>query len=243
MPMSNRSKTAKKSRTASPAGSVSTIDVPEDTRTPEHQETWSSGKKLLISTIVLLHLFAVFAAPCASPPPASYAWNWLAGRADGKGGLLTPYLQAAYLNHGYRFFAPNPGPSHIVRYEVDVDFGTTIKGQFPDPDEYFPRLLYHRMFMVSETAFNLASSVSELPAPGSLTEAEQLEFDKQLAASDELAKSICRRLLKDHGGTRVRLFMRTHEIPFPDDVAAGQQLDDPSLFHQFAWRTYSKDQL
>lgn len=206
-------------------------------------ESWTKETRILVSAFLFFHLFAVFAAPCASPPPASYAWNWLAGRTEGKDGLLVPYLRAAYLNHGYRFFAPNPGPSHLVRYEIDLTSGTTIAGEFPDSEEFYPRLLYHRMFMISETAFSLGSSVAELPTPGSLTPTEQLEFDKQLAASDELAKSICRRLLRDHDGKRVRLYIRTHEIPFPNDVANGQRLDDPSLFREFAWRSYSKDQL
>lgn len=203
---------------------------------------WTPVRKKIASALLLFHLFAVFAAPCASPPPASFAWNLVAGRADGKDGLLVPYLRAFYLNHGYRFFAPNPGPAHLVRYEIDLKTGGAVEGQFPDPEEYFPRLLYHRMFMISETAFNLA----DLPATGlpeSFTDVERLEYDKQLAASDELAKSIARRLLEENDGVRVRLFIRTHDIPRPDYVVAGQKLDDPSLFHEVAWRTYSGDQL
>jgi hypothetical protein len=48
-----------------------------------------------------------------------------------------------YLDHGYFFFAPNPGPSHLVG----------IRDQsvlFPDRKEQWPRLLYHRYFMLSE---------------------------------------------------------------------------------------------
>lgn len=212
-----------------------------DTETPS--TWWTPRRKVIGSILIAFHIFAVFAAPCASPPPTSYAWNWIAGRVDGTDGLLMPYLRAGYLNHGYRFFAPNPGPSHLVRYEIDLKSGGEIKGHFPDTEDQFPRLLYHRMFMVSETAFNLAEPVRETPPAGALSELEQLDFDKQLAASDSLAKSIARQLLTQYDGRQVRLFLMTHEIPFPTDVAAGQRLDDPTLFHERPWREYGEEQL
>ena len=204
---------------------------------------WSPRRKAIVSVLVLLHLFAIFAAPCASPPPSSYAWNWLAGRVDGQDGLITPYLRAGYLNHGYRFFAPNPGPSHLVRYEIDLKSGGQIDGKFPDADEQFPRLLYHRFFMVSETAFNLAEPVFQQPTPGSISELEQTEFDKQKAAADSLAQSIARRLAQDYDAKNIRLFLVTHEIPFPNDVLAGQKLDDPALFREQLWHEFTEEQL
>lgn len=206
-------------------------------------EAWSPLRKAIVSAIFLFHLFAIFAAPCASPPPASFSWNWIAGRADGKDGVLTPYLRAAYLNHGYRFFAPNPGPSHLVRYEIELKSGGRIEGHFPDIDEQFPRLLYHRLFMISETAFNLVDPVREAPPLGTLTETEQLEFDKQRAAADELAASIARRLVDDYDAKKIRLFLVTHELPFPNDVLAGQKLSDPSLLREQPWREFSEGQL
>lgn len=219
----------------------------DSTPRPQHEKDaasgWSPRAKLIASILVAFHVFAVFAAPCASPPPASDTWQWIAGRLDGKDGWLTPYLRAAYLNHGYRFFAPNPGPSHLVRYEIDLQSGGKIEGKFPDPEEHFPRLLYHRMFMLSETAFNMADPVLTLPEAGTLTEAEQRTFDLQLAAADELADSIARRFLAEHNGKRIRLYLQTHELPFPNDVAAGQKLDDPKLIVERFWRELSSDQL
>ena len=212
---------------------------------PQPLDGWTPRRKAIVSALFTFHVFAVFAAPCASPPPASYAWSWLAGRVDGQDGLLTPYLQAAYLNHGYRFFAPNPGPSHLVRYEVELKAGGKIDGRFPDPDEDWPRLLYHRMFMISETVFNLSQAVSEPPSaerpappllqlepPPTLTEFERQEFLKQRSAARELAQSVARRLIAQNKGTRVRLYVQTHEIPFPADVLAGQALDAPELYRE-----------
>ncbi len=204
---------------------------------------WTPLRKVIVSVLLLFHLFAVFAAPCASPPPSSYAWSWLAGRVDGRDGLLMPYLRAGYLNHGYRFFAPNPGPSHLVRYEIDLKSGGQFEGEFPDPDQQWPRLLYHRMLMVSETLFNLDDPVSEPPPPGTLGDVELRDFNSQRASADALIHAIARRLLNDHDGQRVRLYLRTHEIPFPRDVLAGQELNDPRLYRERSLGEFSEDKL
>jgi len=98
------------------------------------------------------------------------------------------------------------------------------------------------MFMLSETAFNLAEPVLAIPQAGSLSDEEKRDYDKQLAAADALATSIARRLLADHDGRRVRLYLRTHDLPFPVDVAAGKKLDDPSLYREQFWREVSAKQ-
>ena len=204
---------------------------------------WSLRTKIVVSALVALHLFAVFAAPCASPPPASDTFQRISGRMDGQDGLLTPYLRAAFLKHGYRFFAPNPGPSHLVRYEIDLATGGSLEGSFPDPEEYFPRLLNHRMFMLSETAFNLVDPVLAIPEAGSLTPAEKQAFDTQLAAAESLANAISRHFLQMHDGKRIRLYLQTHELPFPEEVAAGKKLDDPNLYVERFWCEVSRDQI
>ncbi len=161
------------------------------------------------------------------------------GRVDGKDGLLMPYLRAGYLNHGYRFFAPEPGPSHLVRYELDLKSGVTVEGKFPDPDEQWPRLLYHRMFMISETLFNLG----ELPVLDNPTPGQQSDIQTQRELANALASSIARRLLDQNNGERVRLYVQTHLIPWPGDVLAGQKLDDPSLYQERFVGEFSEDQL
>jgi len=204
---------------------------------------WTQRRKAIVSACLIFHLFAVFAAPCASPPPSSYAWSWLAGRTQGRDGILMPYLRACYLNHGYRFFAPNPGPSHLIRYEIDVQGGGRIEGQFPDPAKQWPRLLYHRMFMVSETLFNLDDPVREPSPPGQRADFALREFHSQRACADALIHSVARHLLSKHKGQRIRLYLRTHEIPFPADVLAGQKLNDSRLYHERLLGEFSEDEL
>ncbi len=193
---------------------------------------WSVRRKSWVSVLLGIHLLAVFAAPCASPPPASYLANWLAGRIEGRPGWLLPYTQALFLNHGYRFFAPNPGPSHLVRYEIELPGGGQIEGKFPDTEEHWPRLLYHRMFMISESVFTIEDPVTERPPPDAVNEEQMAEFEKQRATADALLKSIARRLLHEYDGHRVRLFLRRHEIPAPQQVLDGVPLDDEQFFRE-----------
>jgi hypothetical protein len=187
--------------------------------------------------LLLLHVMAVFAGPCAAPPPSSYLARRIAGRIyDAQGtrhdGAVLPYLQAAYLNHGYRFFAPNPGPSHLVRYEIEVPGKPRIHGEFPDPDRQSPRLLYHRYFMMSETVYNVEDPVSQPPRPGTLSESELTEFRQQRVTADALVRSIAKHLLEAHDGQRVRLFLREHRIPGPAEVLDGVALDDARLYRE-----------
>src|SRR5947207_4831502 len=125
--------------------------------------------KLLISLLVALHLAAVVSGPLAfmsrsrggeSPAAAAIA------------GFFQPYANAFYLNHGYAFFTPDPGPNHLVDYKVEFSDGRgPVKGRFPELATERPRLLYHRYFMLSE-AFNNRFALPEFerePTPPPLT--------------------------------------------------------------------------
>ena len=114
---------------------------------------------MVVSLLVLFHLAALVISPLTLPLrqgqeiaaetyiPAIPSESLLGSLRKVAG----TYGKAVYLNHGYQFFAPDPGPSHLIQYEVVTDDGSTIKGQFPDRSVYWPRLRYHRWFMLSET--------------------------------------------------------------------------------------------
>ena len=103
--------------------------------------------------LVFVHLLAVLAEPL-----------FFFSRSDFQSGpefyglrrWLAPYVDWMYLDHGYFFFAPNPGPSHLVALQESSSSLTTPKSLksdafiFPDRKEQWPRLLYHRYFMLSE---------------------------------------------------------------------------------------------
>jgi len=137
---------------------------------------------------------------------------------------LGPYVQVMYLDNGYRFFAPEPGPSHLIRYEVVLPDGKRVEGFFPDRTRHWPRLLYHRYFMLSEF-------VSTLDGPGVPPE-----------LVEQYAASYAKHLAHEYGAKQVTLYLRTHNIPDIEDVRQGKKLDDPSLYEEKLLGTYEEDQ-
>ncbi len=165
------------------------------------------GLKTLISAAIALHVLAVFVGPWAMPPHGSQLARTI-------GGWIEPYTQAACLNNGYRFFAPEPGPGHLVRYEVVTRDGRQIEGFFPDRTRQRPRLLYHRYFMMSEFLNSLMSNpAAETPA-------------------EKYADSYVAHLVQQYDATSVKLSVRHHRLPTIDEVRGGMKLDDPSLYEE-----------
>ena len=181
--------------------------------------------------LIFGHLAAVVIAPWSSPPPAPL----LAERAAQ---AISPYLAAGFLNHGYRFFAPDPGPSHLVRYELTKRDGSLVEGRIPDPQRHWPRLLYHRHFMITETLYNTLSRVEEAPEDAQLSpqEREMLEgrnrYAREMAAG--VITGIAQQLLRQHDGQEVKLYLQEHAIPYPEDVQNGKPLDAPDLYSDLA---------
>jgi hypothetical protein len=164
----------------------------------------SAAVRRVVSAVVLFHVVAVFLGPFATPPQTSQlAMNW--GRA------IQPYLDVLNLANGYRFFAPEPGPSHLVRYELTMPDGTTRDGIFPNRQEHWPRLLYHRYFMLSE----FLNTLSNPAMPKEHAEAYARGYAEELAA--------------ENGAKSVKLFLRRHYVPRMEEVRAGMRLDDKRL--------------
>ncbi len=171
----------------------------------------------IVSILLMLHLTALIAAPMAVAPSSvlsARCWR-----------LFQPYLEGAFLNHGYHFFAPEPGPSHLIRYELRMADGTVHEGVFPNLDEQKPRLLYHRHFMLTEFMNNMIESGA----------------DEQIVT--ELTKSYADHLLDNHNAESVTLFLRRHFIPTPDQVRDGMRLTDLSLFAERPLGTYERSSL
>lgn len=173
---------------------------------------WSARMRLLVSAALLWHLIALLVGPLSSPP--SVHGEWLQQ-------IYQPYLQAAYLNHGYKFFGPDPGPSHLLRYVIELPDGERVEGTFPDRKAHWPRLFYHRHFMLSEF-------VDAWNGPWD----SRFDWDKQPLSPPQQAyvESYAHHLLTKYGGTRVTLYLVEHGLPSRDEVAWGMRLDDPQLY-------------
>jgi hypothetical protein len=197
---------------------------------------WSPRARAIASVLIALHVLALFVAPWSMPPPASELSGVVAG-------WLRPYLHAAFIYHGYRFFAPNPGASHIVQYELEFADGRIEQGQFPDLQQHWPRLLYHRHFMLSETIYQATGMPPEPPpAPPSnlpprikqraMQEYAEIlqQYQQGLHDRDLLVNSVAQRLLRDSGAKKVRLWAVEHTILSPQQVLDGMSLTQEDLY-------------
>ncbi len=135
--------------------------------------------KILFSILIVAHLLAIVAEPFAfftrganSASPAA-----LPIRAN-----LAPYVEFAYLNHGYFFFAPNPGPSHLLECQLTSASGEQSRLRLPDLRAQWPRLLYHRHFM-------LAEFLHQLHVPPVTAQVEATTPEKDLLAAWKTERS------------------------------------------------------
>ncbi len=212
---------------------------------PATQEfAWSSSKRFWISWVIGFHLFCVVLAPLAVVDPRPVL-------AVDMQRILRPYSESLFLLHGYRFFAPEPGPSHIVRYEISLPSGELLTGQFPDRDEHWPRLIYHRWFMLSETVFQHVSATlgedelgqwqqqvegeiaalqqSDPRAAGRLSaelKEELQDHQRALEIRNDLVVNIGKKLLQKYGGDKIEMRLVTRVIPPPQDIAMGLRLEN-----------------
>lgn len=203
--------------------------------------------KATISVLLLFHLAAVFVAPFAvacdtgasSSPAVAPVRRW-----------LDPYITLMFLNHGYFFFAPDPGPNHLVDYKVEFDDGRTpVSGRFPDLKTEQPRLLYHRHFMLSESLYSAFAPPEgpPEPSPPPLTttadekarhELDKAEHARMLAvwqqrrkAYEAMRHSVEEHLKAAHGAQRVTLTRVEHRPPMPAEVSElHKRLDAPDLY-------------
>ncbi len=123
-----------------------TDPVPDPAEEEFDSYPWSPLVRGTVSVLLAAYLFIVLMGPLSNPIASQHLTGpislWLA-----------PLQQALFLGHGYRFFGPDPGPSHLLIYKIKTADGKLIEGKFPDRTQHWPRLLYHRWFMLSETIF------------------------------------------------------------------------------------------
>jgi hypothetical protein len=169
--------------------------------------------RIIASLVLLWHLSAVLAAALSVPPSSI-----LAGQIAQV--YMQWYLDMLALNRGHHFFAPNPPPGFLVQYEVTDGSGDVIVGEFPDRKEYWPRLRYHRHFMLADQAGQFDDP--HAPNPNLWTE-------KYLTA-------YAFHLLRIHDGQRVRIRRVIHDVlmpPLPNlrrDEDMEKKLTDPSTY-------------
>lgn len=152
------------------------------------------------------HVSAVFLAPLSLPPSSQLIEGITQHTA------MQWYLDALYLNHGYYFFAPDPGPGHLIYYEVSDAQGRAIKqGHLPDWELHRPRLWYHRHFMLAE----------QVGGPFA-DEAWQRRY----------LQAYARQLLREFEGESVRVRWIAHTPPDPQNMTYPVKLDAAGSYRE-----------
>lgn len=188
-------------------------------RLQRNSSRWSPAARACATVAILAYLAAVIVPPLAGPAPASE----LAGRMLQP---LRPLVGALALGHGYRFFAPNPGPGHTIRWTMRMPDGSMKSGRIPDEAQDRPRLLYHRRFMVSE---KISALVPPSDAPADVRERAKREWQP-------LVKGVATNLLRREGGLSVALETVEHYLPDPAEVlASGTFADAVTPLGTYAW--------
>lgn len=127
-------------------------NLPNDPRVSKDAITLPALWRWVLSLLILLQLLAVWVEP--------FRFFTLSSRgtspaSDLPRNVLAPYVEFAYLNHGYFFFAPEPGPSHLIEAQLTDGDGRKSMLRYPDRNAQWPRLLYHRHFMLTENLHQL----------------------------------------------------------------------------------------
>lgn len=200
----------------------------EYTLTHPHALPMPSTKvRIILSVLVVLHLLAVLGEPMrmftqGRQPAAPDAGLVRRG--------LGPYIDFAYLHHGYFFFAPNPGPSHLMDITlVDADGGRRHL-RLPDHQAQWPRLLYHRHFMLSEFLFQLYTP-PVATSPDGKTTPEREAWLRERSRFEMVRNSMEKHLAERYGATRAEIQLMEHRLPSAIEVFDDKiKLNDEKLY-------------
>jgi hypothetical protein len=182
--------------------------------------------RIAISMVLILHLVVVIATPLGMVMPASRLARKILQYA-------APYVQAGNISHGYAFFAPDPGPGHIIEYELVFEDGRTQRGKIPDLQRHWPRLRYHRHFMLTEQLAALHEDPPPRPEdPRFENEWKQMRvrWEAQNQDFERRANSYGKHLLKTTGASQVEMHVIRHHLPSPEEVLRGKSLQDRGLY-------------
>jgi hypothetical protein len=106
-----------------------------------------SWLRIALSLLIIWHFTGVFLAALTMPVTSQLVYKLCQERP------MQWYLDALYMNQQHSFFAPDVGPGNIIRYELFDQGGQLIeKGELPDRKVHWPRLRYHRHFMLADQA-------------------------------------------------------------------------------------------
>jgi hypothetical protein len=198
-----------------------------------------------VSLVLMGYLLVLVLGPLSNPVGSEFLTRPMAR-------FVSPVHRALFLGHGYRFFGPDPGPGHLVVYRITDHSGNSMERQFPERDTIWPRLMYHRWFMLSETVFQehaltpdeasfrdtdteLEQQIQALRFNGRHSLSQRLEQERKTLTRqyqntrkriDGLVKALAGHLLKRNDGQQIELFVQERNVPFAIQILTGDKLAD-----------------
>ena len=185
--------------------------------------------RVVLSVLIVLHILAVTAEPLRFFSRSSRGTS---PAADPARELLAPYVEFAYLSHGYFFFAPEPGPSHLIECRFQDSQGQQLSLRYPDRQAQWPRLLYHRHFMLTENLHQIWAPPVDLRV---FEEDEALgrQWRADRKRYEQVRDSMANHVAATFGAAEVELDRVEHRLPSGEEVLDRDpplKLDDPSLY-------------
>ena len=166
--------------------------------------------RFIVSLLLLLHLLALFL------PPLSFQSRGPLGQSPSVASLLRPlegYGQFLYMNRGYAFFAPDPGPSHLIQVAITDEAGNRQEVMYPDRTQQRPRLMYHRHFMLTEFLFEIYQPPPPSVEIAALDASEAEYWQRSRARYEYFRRSLVQHLESVHPGREIAIRRIEHLIP------------------------------
>ncbi len=178
--------------------------------------------RVMVSLLLVWHLTAIFVAALSVPGSSQLA------ERIAQGSFMQYYLDALHLNQGHSFFAPQPPLPVTVRYQIyDERRNLISQGKIPDAKEEWPRLLYHRYFMLADQA-----------GPG-----DPRNIDPKIQElSDKYLAYFARHLLRNSEGYTIRVRRVLQELVSPEELLSGKK-PDQGVDHEVAAVTVTRRDL
>ncbi len=170
----------------------------------EPRQGWPVEARWVVSIVIALHATAVLAGALAGPPSSALERS-IADRFAG-------YYEVFDLGYGYRYYAPEPGPTPVVTATIRYADGRPEATLRLPSRGVWPRLRYQRQLALANSLFMQTEEARQASVEGSLI---------------PYARSYARHLARSHpGSTSITLFSQLHLIPHPEAVRnAGKTVD------------------
>jgi hypothetical protein len=183
--------------------------------------------RIIASVLIIGHLWAVIGRPI------EFATQGPFGTSPSATLFRNPvraYSQFAYLDHGYAFFAPDPGPSHLIAATVTAKDGSVIELMYPDLRDQWPRLMYHRHFMLSEFLNNIYHPPGEPPLDIVNNPTAARDWRMARRRYETVRDSIVECLQKQHPDCEIAIRRLQHRQPgLPEFFEEKIAIDDARL--------------